>query len=198
MAGKVVRCPGCNTKLQIPGDIATLAGLPSPSNLPPPSSGGDGTGTASAPEQSYESTFEAARQQRGGWEETDPCNPNPWVALAIGAVATAAWYGLMFALGHGNYLHDMFIERTWVNYAESFFFFWAIGILWLKGQKLRHQKTALYLDVLPVEIGTEINNENVASFIDNLYALPARLRDSMMVNRIRKGLELFEVRQNNG
>jgi biopolymer transport protein ExbB/TolQ len=49
-----------------------------------------------------------------------------------------------------------------------------------------------------VELGTEVNSQNVANFIDNLYALPARLRDSMMVNRIRKGLELFEVRQNNG
>ena len=199
MAGKVVRCPGCNTKLQIPGDLATLAGLPAPSNLPPPSTGGaPAEQQATAPQGGYESTFEQARQQRGGWEETDPCNPNPWVALAIGSVTTAAWYGLMFALGHGNYLHDMFIERTWVNYAETFFFFWAIGILYLKIQKLRHQKTALYLDVLPEEIGSVIDNQNVATFIDNLYGLPARLRDSMMVNRIRKGLELFEVRQNNG
>ena len=30
---------------------------------------------ATAPQGGYESTFEQARQQRGGWEETDPCNP---------------------------------------------------------------------------------------------------------------------------
>ena len=53
------------------------------------------------------------------------------------------------------------------------------------------------LDVLPWEMGAEINANNVGSFIDQLYKLPMRLRDSMMVNRIRKGLELFEVRQNN-
>jgi flagellar motor component MotA len=33
-------------------------------------------------------------------------------------------------------------------------------------------------------------------FIDHVYSLPERLRDSLMVNRIRKALEFFEVRQN--
>jgi MotA/TolQ/ExbB proton channel family len=54
------------------------------------------------------------------------------------------------------------------------------------------------LDVLPWEMGAEINANNVGSFIDQLYKLPMRLRDSMMVNRIRKALELFEVKQNVG
>lgn len=201
-AGKVVRCPGCNTKLQIPA-------LPAGEGLPPPSTGGlptpSGVGSHDHGAESHDHSapqeqpaYEQARQQRGGWEETDPTNPNVWVALAIGAVATAAWMGIMFALPQGSYLRSLFTERGWVNYMESFFFFWAIGIVYLKINKLRHQKTALYLDVLPVELGSEVNSENVAHFIDNLYALPARLRDSMMVNRIRKGLELFEVRQNNG
>jgi biopolymer transport protein ExbB/TolQ len=65
-------------------------------------------------------------------------------------------------------------------------------------QKLRHQKTAMILDVLPADISQEVNSQNVGTFIDNLYALPGRLRDSLMVNRIRKALELFETRQNNG
>src|SRR5690606_18219262 len=84
------------------------------------------------------------------------------------------------------------------NMLETFFFFWAMAILWLKMKKLRHQKDAMYLDVLPTDLGQEINGENVSHFINHLYGLPTRLRDSMMVNRIRKGLELFEVRQNNG
>ncbi len=200
MAGKVVRCPGCNTKLQIPADAAG-GGLPPPAgaDLPAPSGVESSSAPAAGEEQQQQEmpAFEQARAQRGGWEETDPTNPNMWLALAIGAVVTAAWYGILFALPAGSYLRGLFCERGWVNYMESFFFFWAIGILYLKIQKLRHQKSALYLDVLPVELGEEVNSQNVAHFIDNLYALPASLRDSMMVNRIRKGLELFEVRQNN-
>ncbi len=201
MAGKVVRCPGCNTKLQIPADVG--AGLPPPASGGLPGPSGMEPGAGSAPETTEhahheEPAYDQTRAQRGGWEETDPANPNTWLALAIGTVLTLVWYGILFALPAENYIRQLFCDRTWVNYLETYFFFWAVGILYLKLQKLRHQKTALYLDVLPAELGAEVNSQNVAHFIDNLYALPARLRDSMMVNRIRKGLELFEVRQNNG
>lgn len=217
MAGKVVRCPGCNTKLSIPANIGGLpapSGLPSPSGMTPPPpdglthspsethTGGDAGG---APDQGE---FEQHRSARGGWEETDPANPSALMAVGIGAVLTAIWYALLFPFGVGefntppqnsmDYIHDLFYERTWVNYMETFFFFWAMSILWLKMKKLRHQKDAMYLDVLPTDISQEINSSNVGNFIDHLYSLPGRLRDSMMVNRIRKGLELFEVRQNNG
>jgi biopolymer transport protein ExbB/TolQ len=217
MAGKVVRCPGCNTKLQIPaslpGDLPPPSGLPAPSgvNLPPPADGAPPPASAPAgvPAQHQEETaFEQQRSERGGWEETDPANPNLWLGLAIGLGATAVWYALLFPFGAGNfgeppvnsmdYIHDLFYERTWVNYLETFFFFWAIAILFLKQKKLRHQRDAMFLDVLPTDISQEINAHNVGSFIDHLYSLPGRLRDSLMVNRIRKGLELFEVRQNNG
>ncbi len=200
MAGKVVRCPGCNTKLQIPADVEGEGAPPPPTGAGLPLPGGVSGGSASADSgESQQETpaYEQSRAQRGGWEETDPTNPNMWLALAIGVVVTAAWYGIMFALPAGSYLRGLFCERGWVNYMEAFFFFWAVGILYLKMQKLRHQKSALYLDVLPAELGEEVNSQNVPHFIDNLYALPATLRDSLMVNRIRKGLELFEVRQNN-
>jgi len=154
-----------------------------------------------------QTSYEEHRAARGGWEEKDPANPNALLAVAIGAVATLAWYGILFPFGMGeynkpavnamDYIHDLFYERTWVNYTETFFFFWAVGILYLKVQKLRHQQAAMYLDVLPTDISHEVNSENVGQFIDHLYGLPARLRDSMMVNRIRKGLELFEIRQSN-
>lgn len=154
-----------------------------------------------------QTSYEEHRAARGGWEEKDPANPSALLAVAIGAVATLAWYGILFPFGMGeynkpavnamDYIHDLFYERTWVNYTETFFFFWAVGILYLKVQKLRHQQAAMYLDVLPTDISQEVNSENVGQFIDHLYGLPARLRDSMMVNRIRKGLELFEIRQSN-
>lgn len=213
MAGKVVRCPGCNSKLSIP---ANLGGLPPPSGMsggmpPPDGAAGDHQQHAAnegVPSDQPQDEFTQHRQERGGWEETDPANPSALMALGIGAVATLTWYGILFPFGVGayntpaqntmDYIHDLFYERTWVNYAETFFFFWAISILWLKMKKLRLQKDAMFLDVLPTDISQEVNAQNVSQFINNLYELPARLRDSMMVNRIRKGLELFEVRQNNG
>lgn len=213
MAGKVVRCPGCNTKLQIPENLGGSEAAPPPPSdsaaatggLPPPPPAGGVPESPSQPD--VPSTMDRSQAERGGWEEADPANPSMLLSLGIAVVCSLAWWGILFPFGAGekgaapvntmDYIHDLFLERSWVNYVEAIFFFWAIGILYLKSKKLRHQRDAMYLDVLPVELGGEINNTNVGHFIDHLYSLPGRLRDSLMVNRIRKGLELFEVRQNN-
>lgn len=97
-----------------------------------------------------------------------------------------------------QFVASLFYKHLTVSFTNTLFFTWAMSIVYLKLQKLRHQRQALMLDVLPWEMGAEINRDNVGSFIDHLYKLPHRLRDSMMVNRIRKALELFEVKQNVG
>ncbi|GAA5140696.1 MotA/TolQ/ExbB proton channel family protein [Prosthecobacter algae] len=212
MAGKVVRCPGCNSKLSIPasvgGDLPPPSGLPSPTGYTPPPD-------AAAP---YESSGEPAppadelqqhRQERGGWEETDPSNPNPMLSFGMGVVLFLAWVGILFPFQAPEgtspadytgmqFIASLFYKHMLVSFTNTLFFTWAMAILYLKFKKLRHQREALLLDVLPWELGSEINAQNVSSFIDNLYKLPVRLRDSMMVNRIRKALELFEVKQNVG
>lgn len=207
MAGKMVRCPGCDTKLQIP-DLATPPGVPMPS----------GVDNAWAGEKQHESADESHaysgpaaapdRPHRAGWAESDPSNPSTVMSLIIGTIATVAWYAVLYPLGKGtpgsspsnalDYVHDLFYERTWVNYTEAWFFFWALAMLYLKWQKLRHQRRAFYIDVLPQEISKEINRDNVSEFIDRFYTFPSRLRDSMIVNRLRKSLELFEVGRGNG
>ncbi|MGB0579814.1 MAG: MotA/TolQ/ExbB proton channel family protein, partial [Limisphaerales bacterium] len=97
-----------------------------------------------------------------------------------------------------GFISGLILDRGWVNYAETIFFGWGLGILILKVLKLKHQRSAMALDPLPDEIGRLIDRDNVGQFIDYLYEqIPTSLRDSMMVNRIRKGLELFEGRQVN-
>src|SRR5215207_6040787 len=75
MAGKVVRCPGCNTKLQIPESAATapantgaVSSAPGASNLPLPDA------AASAPQG--ELSYLQEKPQRAGWKEADPANPS--------------------------------------------------------------------------------------------------------------------------
>ena len=88
-------------------------------------------------------------------------------------------------------------SRGWVNYAEVFLFVWGCVILALKWKKSKRQRQAMLLDVLPTRLSAEINISTVGPVLDHIYKLPVRLRDSLMVNRIRKGLELFEKRNNN-
>jgi flagellar motor component MotA len=131
------------------------------------------------------------------------------VSFGIAAGATILFLGflLLFSPPQGTpsseYSMMQYLAMVWkghleVNGLNTLFFFWAIVILVMKFMKLRHQKAAMLLDILPYKLGNEINAENVGSFIDHLYKLPSNLRDSMMVNRIRKSLEIFEIKQNSG
>jgi hypothetical protein len=168
-AGKIVACPGCNGRFTVPvPQNPALAGASSWPGVP----------------------ARQAAAQRDGWQEEDHANINFGASLGIGALATAV---LLLALApfRGAYFSDLFLQRGWVNYAEVFLFLWGCVILVMKSQKAKRQEQAMLLDVLPARLGAEINADTVAMFIEHIYKLPARLRDSLMVNRIRKGLELF-------
>jgi biopolymer transport protein ExbB/TolQ len=164
-AGRVVNCPGCGLRMQVP-------------------------------EMAPEVAAPGGKTRREGWPESDPSNVNLWIALGFGMGGMAVVVGLL-ALVRKSFVGQVFFSGGWVNYMEFILFFWGLGILFLKIRKTRHQRDALLLDVLPDRLGRRINSSTVGKFIDHLYGLPEHLRDSMMVNHMRKGLELFEVRSNN-
>lgn len=171
-AGKTVTCPGCNGRFEIPA-------LPAAT----PAIAATARGTT--------------QPQRGGWPEEDHANVRFDLSFGIGALATVAFLFMMFPFqGHG--FSDIFLKRGWVNYAEVFLFIWGLVILAMKMKKAKRQSQAMLLDILPARLGQEINSSTVGDYIDHIYKLPFRLRDSLMVNRIRKALELFEKRNNNG
>ena len=191
LAGKVVRCPGCNTKLQIPESAGYQ---------PPPPDAARSPGQASSHQA-------PATPQRTGWKEQDPSNPNSLLSFGIGLAVTCVWFFIVYwfkapankpvaEFTGGEFLANVFYKHFTVSFANTLFFTWAMAICYLKLRKLKHQREALFLDVLPMELGKEINAQNVGRFIDHVYHLPVALRDSLMVNRIRKALEFFEVRQN--
>ena len=198
LAGTVVRCPGCNTKLQVPdADPSSENPAVSP---PKPRVTARGTGQLDPT---------AHTMHRTGWKEEDPTNPDPRISFGIGLGATVLWFAIIyfFKASSGKpvgeftgmeMLANVFYKHFTVSFANTLFFCWAMAICFLKLKKLKRQREALLLDVLPMQLGKEINGDNVRHFIDHLYRLPFHLRDSLMVNRIRKALEFFEVRQNVG
>jgi flagellar motor component MotA len=139
----------------------------------------------------------SAKPQREGWEEKDHANVDFFKSLLFGIAGTVAILLLMVPL-RGNSIGAIFLDRGWVNYAETFLFCWGIAILVMKWKKNQHQAQATLLQLFPERLGREINSSNVGSFIDNIYKTPLTLRDSLIVNRIRKALELFELRVDNG
>lgn len=196
MAGEVVSCPGCNTKLQVPAEAADIA--PPETNLPRIASPGGGRRHPSG-----------QPQERKAWKEEDPTNPSGRLSFGIGIGLTILWFAIVYPFqapqgtSMANFsamqlLANLFYKHFIVSFANTLFFFWAMTICYLKLKKLKHQKAAMLLDVLPMQLGKEISAQNVGVFIDHIYRLPFNLRDSLMVNRIRKALEFFEVRQNVG
>ncbi len=197
MAGKVVRCPGCNTKLQIPEVVNETTSAHSANGM---------SGIQASSQGSYST---AERPYRVAWKEADPTNPNGFVAFGIGLAITLAIFGMVYPFiapatvpvaeyNSMQFFANLLYKHFTISFINVLFFCWAMSIVYMKLQKLRHQKEALLLDVLPIELGQEINSQNVGTFIDHVYNLPHRLRDSLMVNRIRKALELFEVKTNAG
>jgi biopolymer transport protein ExbB/TolQ len=187
MAGQLVKCPGCDSKLQIPEMSA------------------EGPWTADGSEQG--GSVEGGRPMRNVWKEEDPTNPNPALSFGIGFGLTVIWFAFIYffqappgkssaEFTTGETLANLFYKHFTVSFANTLFFFWAAAICYLKMLKLKLQRRAMLLDVLPKDLGLSINAENVGVFIDHVYGLPVKLRDSLMVNRIRKALEFFEVRQN--
>jgi flagellar motor component MotA len=142
-------------------------------------------------------TSKRSRPQRAGWEERDHANVHFAKSLIIGVLLTACVLGLMLPIADTG-IGAIFLKRGWVNFAETFLFVWGMTILVMKWKQNQHQARAAMLELFPPRLGQEINCDNVGSFIDNVYKIPVSLRDSLIVNRIRKALELFESRTDNG
>lgn len=128
--------------------------------------------------------------------DTTPTAVSTWQSLAWGAGATAAIAGLLYPFSK-TFLGEVFFSGGWVNFAELLLFCWGMAILGLKIRKTRRQRDALLVEVLPHSLGEEITRDNVGVFLDHLAQLPARVRRSLMVARIQKGLQLFEGRGSN-
>ena len=129
-----------------------------------------------------------------GWQESDHASINALHAFLIGFVASAVWLGCMYIPPIRASLGATFVDRGWVDFAETWFFFWGMAILYFKYFKIKHQERASLLSLFPSNISEVVDSPTVGAFIDNIYHIPASMRDSIIVNRIRKSLELFEAR----
>jgi len=117
-------------------------------------------------------------------------------SLGIGLGLAVVFYVLILPL-RGFYFAELFLGRGGVPFVLVTLMGWAVGILVLKWRTLRRQRGAMLLDVLPARLGNDITPENVDTFIDQLKRVPPHLRDSLMVNRVRRALEHFKVRKSN-
>lgn len=166
--GQTVQCPACKGRLEVP-----------------------------ATETKTETASARSKPQRTGWDEGDHANVNFLKCLIVGVVLTACFFALLIPFSDTG-IGALFLKRGWVNYAETFLFIWGMTILFAKWKQNQRQARATMLELFPQRLGSEIHCDSVGGFIDNIYKIPLTMRDSLIVNRIRKALELFENRPDNG
>jgi flagellar motor component MotA len=178
MAGRIAHCPACGNRIRVPMASQMSESIPTPAAQAPKKSSG---------------------KAKSAWAAADPTKINQWAALGMGAGATVLTL-LLLAAVKKSFIGQVVYVGTgeWVNYLELLFFFWGLAIVLIKWRQAGRQRSALMLDILPVALGRQITPENVDGFLSYIDGLPARVRESMMVNRIRKGLEMFHAKQNSG
>lgn len=110
------------------------------------------------------------------------------VLPAVLAVAmTVAAFGAMVAIGSNSWT-DMFLQRGWTPYVIVFFSLWSTMILMLKRSKLKLQRRALRLTILPDEIDFELNMGSVDRVVARLHEVSDDPRLFVLLNRIFVGL----------
>jgi hypothetical protein len=100
---------------------------------------------------------------RKGWKEEDPTNPNGLLSFSIGIGLTLIWFAIVYPMqapgdkpsadfSGWEVLANLFFKHLTISFANTLFFCWAMAICVLKFQKLKHQRAALLLDVLPMDL----------------------------------------------
>lgn len=188
VAGKAVKCPSCGTRIEIPADFGQVPDESAQQH-------DAGVGVGSLPELNLSKP-----------QGDHPANVNIWLALGIGlAVAGVVLVGVYLIPGKEDaegvkqypWIREFFWNRGFPQFASMIMAGWCIGILVLKILSIQRQRKAMMIQALPEHIDREVNVNNLKEFHDNLLNYPPKIRNSYMVNRIRKALEFFYVRQNN-
>ena len=78
-----------------------------------------------------------------------------WIGFAIGVGFLFAALLVLFPF-KGTYFADLFLDRGWVPYVLLLFMGWAIGIMILKWRRLKIERRALIVDMLPPNISDTI------------------------------------------
>lgn len=212
--GRRVSCPHCKAPFTVPGSLSdSNAAAPAPAApaaAPAASSTTVGSGRTAEEDQPFkfldqiEPTTIAAPQKRkapplvkGAAESLLKMRPSSDVSMllsgGIALVATVIICGAMFPL-RGTYLGNLVLDRGWVPPAVVFLAAWSCAVLGLKLQRVRRQRQAMLLDLLPMELGEDITADDVPKYLEHLANLPIRPDESFLINRVIRGLEHFRVR----
>ncbi|MAT12481.1 MAG: MotA/TolQ/ExbB proton channel family protein [Pirellulales bacterium] len=182
LAGKNCSCPYCKTIMRVPtpqiNDTPTIKGSEERVS-------GRSRQTKSRPHRSASIKF-----------ASDGSNVSLLKSAIIGISAAVIVFLLLLPLQQMGYrLGTMFWDSVGINFPTTLLMFWSFAILLLKQRKLSNQKNAFIMDVLPATVSEEITLESLDGFVEHINNIPRNCRETMLVNRVIRGIEHFRVRK---
>jgi biopolymer transport protein ExbB/TolQ len=115
--------------------------------------------------------------------------PGPLLALLGAAVLAVGFYGALSVIPDDAGYNDMFTQRGWVPYIIVFFATWSMMILLVKQGKLRLQRRALRVNVLPEDDpGFVLTPASAEDVLANLYRLVDDPQRFLLTKRIHHAL----------
>lgn len=203
LVGKTRACPHCGTAVRFQDRTPVeTANAVTPERITPAPGAASGAVSNSdrvrPPQRTASPTRGGSMPLKRRWfkasGESADTDVSPVLSGLIGAAATVALYVATVPL-IGTTAGDLFWRRGPVPFPTTLLMFWAIAILVLKWNRLRKQRSAMLLDVLPTEISPEITFDSIDAFVDHINSLPGAGTDSFLINRVVRGIEHFRVRK---
>jgi len=166
-------------------------------------------GDRSAPGLRHTGPSPGAPQLALSWSEEDIENriglfkagrytsPNKLLGLVAAVLLTGGFFGAVV------YLYSAFGANPWVErFAQAFIrpknlsttipavllFFWAMSLLYVKGQKTRFQARALDLAALPQQSDFVLNESSAKAVLERIHSLVDHPRHFLLLNRIERAL----------
>ncbi|HEX6987542.1 MAG TPA: MotA/TolQ/ExbB proton channel family protein, partial [Planctomycetaceae bacterium] len=130
-------------------------------------------------------------EQRLGFRGGRFTRVNSWFTALLAAVASVAFYAALLPVRETHF-GAMFLERGVIPYAITFFTAWAGVILLVKWSKLRLQRRALSLDVVPATPDFVLSPQTVDEVQTRILHAVEDPRQFVLFNRI--GIALANLR----
>ncbi|AMV18425.1 MotA/TolQ/ExbB proton channel family protein [Planctomyces sp. SH-PL14] len=198
-SGKKVACPYCHNSLVVP-DLPADAAAPSApgefnwSALAAQTAAGasavtDAAGRSAAGRPRESMPIGSARSHSSAGSDVSLVTSGA-IGFVCASLLFAALYPFRTVRAGG-----MFWDSFSINFPTTLLMFWSFAILFLKWRQLARQKSAMLLDLLPTDISQEITLQSLDRFAAHINSLPADAQESILVNRVRRGIEHFRVRK---
>ncbi len=148
------------------------------------------TTTAAHDEGSFDPPLCFARmdiEKRMGFPAGRFTQPGPLLSLVLAGLLAVGFYAALIPL-EGRWFWETFTQRGWVPYATVFFSAWALMILLIKALKIRLQRRARKLDIVPDDPDFFLSPSTVDRVLDRLHEQVDDPRHFMLANRLQLAL----------